>query len=673
MSRYSDTVRDDRIPGVAGTPIPGVLVYVYDWGYPPTTTGRLSDLTDDDLTTALPNPLTTDEFGQYYFNASIGVKLIEYWFGGKLLFREQIILTPTGSYPGNDAALRTDLATSEGAALVGADDGASGAVFTTVGGFIAKLLSSAGSSVISFLQAGAGAVARSLQSKLRETVSVTDFGADPTGVADSLAAFNLAFATGSRVMIPEGSFALSGLPTAPTGTFSLQGAGKGKSLLIINHAAASGALAFSPASTSNHVEIKGFTLVANHTAPCQLGIVVTFPAATNYVRRQADIDVDFKSDLSATTPYPHTWGRGIRITNAWFPRIKVSGGSAPIVGDTGNTGCLEITGGSYGSIAAELDATWFYGADGVRCSAYTESLKLSPTSEFVGVVRGVYVPSTTTPGGVAGTYRSAYLWLDGHIASQSVGVDLDGVYDLVSYLNMQRWGDPSATNWTGYKLNNVTSWQLYNVISGAEASGGITTKGMVVTGAGSVNGYANVRFENCDQYFSLDASTSRCTIIGRTVDVGGNNYSIAGTLHDIQWTDANGNLLRYAGSQTLQGAVYSAVGELGKTSDAAVTYTGAEFLNDAIFRSGTGAISDTTPTAAQICAAMPGCVPGTGKRITINNARTGTLTLLAGTGVTLVGTTTVTNGNSRDYLIRVTNSAGGSEAVRLIGLQSGAI
>ena len=36
--------------------------------------------------------------------------------------------------------------------------------------------------------AGAGAVATTVQAKLRETVSVEDFGADPTGVTDSTAA-----------------------------------------------------------------------------------------------------------------------------------------------------------------------------------------------------------------------------------------------------------------------------------------------------------------------------------------------------------------------------------------------------------------------------------------------------------------------------------------------------
>jgi polygalacturonase len=61
-----------------------------------------------------------------------------------------------------------------------------------------------------FQQAGTGAVARTVQAKLRETVSVTDFGADPTGVADCTAAINAAIAalpaTGGTILFPAGSY-----------------------------------------------------------------------------------------------------------------------------------------------------------------------------------------------------------------------------------------------------------------------------------------------------------------------------------------------------------------------------------------------------------------------------------------------------------------------------------
>jgi hypothetical protein len=51
---------------------------------------------------------------------------------------------------------------------------------------------------VSFLQAGSGAVVRTAQSKMRDVVSVKDFGAVGDGVADDTAAFAAAFASGVK-------------------------------------------------------------------------------------------------------------------------------------------------------------------------------------------------------------------------------------------------------------------------------------------------------------------------------------------------------------------------------------------------------------------------------------------------------------------------------------------
>ena len=59
---------------------------------------------------------------------------------------------------------------------------------------------------VSYLPAGTGAVATTVQTKLRETVSVKDFGAVGDGVADDTAAFNAALAASSSVDIPDGNY-----------------------------------------------------------------------------------------------------------------------------------------------------------------------------------------------------------------------------------------------------------------------------------------------------------------------------------------------------------------------------------------------------------------------------------------------------------------------------------
>lgn len=112
---------------------------------------------------------------------------------------------------------------------------------------------------------------------------------------------------------------------------------------------------------------------------------------------------------------------------------------------------------------------------------------------------------------------------------------------------------------------------------------------------------------------------------------------------------------------------------------AGVTWTAAQALSGVIARSGAAGVSDTTPTAALLVAAYAGLQVGgalaVGDVVTlrVRNNNTGTLTLLAGTGVTLEGTTTIPTVNFREYLIRFTNVTAGAEAVTVSGLFQAAI
>jgi len=75
-------------------------------------------------------------------------------------------------------------------------------------------LSNINSQDVKFTQTGTGAVERDVRAKLKDTVSVLDFGADPTGVSDSTAAFNLAVSncqiSGKSLTIPSGTYNYTG-------------------------------------------------------------------------------------------------------------------------------------------------------------------------------------------------------------------------------------------------------------------------------------------------------------------------------------------------------------------------------------------------------------------------------------------------------------------------------
>ena len=105
---------------------------------------------------------------------------------------------------------------------------------------------------------------------------------------------------------------------------------------------------------------------------------------------------------------------------------------------------------------------------------------------------------------------------------------------------------------------------------------------------------------------------------------------------------------------------------------AGVTYTAAQVLGRYIIRSGAAAVSDTLPTAALLLAAMPNPIVGTGFLLDILNNNTGTLTLVAGAGITLAGNTTIATVFNRRYLVTVTNATVGAEAFTIQGLSTAA-
>jgi len=91
-----------------------------------------------------------------------------------------------------------------------------------------------------------------------------------------------------------------------------------------------------------------------------------------------------------------------------------------------------------------------------------------------------------------------------------------------------------------------------------------------------------------------------------------------------------------------------------------VTYTAAQLLGGLILRDPAGgARSDVTPTAALIVAALTQAGTGNSFEFTIRNTADAaeTITVTAGTGVTLSGTMTIAQNNSKRFLAVVTGAA----------------
>jgi len=172
---------------------------------------------------------------------------------------------------------------------------------------------------------------------------------------------------------------------------------------------------------------------------------------------------------------------------------------------------------------------------------------------------------------------------------------------------------------------------------------------------------------------TLQGGAARNTTLGynnaNSLTTGSNNI-IIGQLADIADGTASNQTVIGLGQTAakISGSLFSAVSRATLANAAGQTWTTAQIAPGVLTRSGAAGVSDTTPTAAQIVAAIPGCEVGSGYEFSVINNNSGTLTIVAGAGVTLAGTTTIATLQMRRYLVRVNAFAAGSEAVILHGI-----
>lgn len=90
-----------------------------------------------------------------------------------------------------------------------------------------------GSSLVGYTASGTDAVARTVQAKLRESVSVLDFGATGDGTTDDSAAIQLAAtaAAGGRLVMPAGQYFINGSISLPS-SITIEGDGDATVLLL---------------------------------------------------------------------------------------------------------------------------------------------------------------------------------------------------------------------------------------------------------------------------------------------------------------------------------------------------------------------------------------------------------------------------------------------------------
>jgi hypothetical protein len=163
-----------------GTPLVGGKLYTYAAG----TTSPLATYTDSSGTSANPNPIILDSRGE----ASVWLDATSYKL--RLVSDTDVEIWTVDNIAG--AGLANQQLVNEIAATYAASNG---------------------SSLVGYLPAGTGAVATTVQAKLRESVSVKDFGVIGDGVTDDTAALKAVFDYAIPLRIPvelEGNFLVTG-------------------------------------------------------------------------------------------------------------------------------------------------------------------------------------------------------------------------------------------------------------------------------------------------------------------------------------------------------------------------------------------------------------------------------------------------------------------------------
>ena len=124
---------------------------------------------------------------------------------------------------------------------------------------------------LSFTQAGTGAVARTVDSKLKDVVSVKDFGAVGNGVANDSAAIQAAVNTGKQVYIPSGTYLCNVVITNKT---IIEGDGSTATILI-PFSVTTAALTYRSSGPywTYHSEVKG---IGFHGVGTKTGVGFTF-------------------------------------------------------------------------------------------------------------------------------------------------------------------------------------------------------------------------------------------------------------------------------------------------------------------------------------------------------------------------------------------------------------
>ena len=264
---------------------------------------------------------------------------------------------------------------------------------------------------VSFIQAGTGAVSRGMQDKVRESVSVKDFGAVGDGVTNDAAAFNAALASGAKnIYFPAGTYRFNSkitytFPNPSSGSQDTDNIdaitifGDGADVVSLYWPSTDGML-FNYTSQQHALHLKGLSVVSGSTAgTVGLEFTNSYAFFGTFVAQSDISDVTFRgSDGYANTK---RWGTCVKIANVsdinfnnvnFYGESNGTSGTGVSIASPG-AGCFTAPSPTCtcGTVYNFVNCNWSFLGTGFVYGAHTQTVQI--VNSFFGQCEtGIYVP-----------------------------------------------------------------------------------------------------------------------------------------------------------------------------------------------------------------------------------------------------------------------------------------
>ena len=404
-----------------------------------------------------------------------------------------------------------------------------------------------------FQQTGTGAVNRAFNLKLKDYVSVTDFGAVGNGVANDTTAFNNAIATGKQVYVPAGTYLINATINNKTIIF-----GDGSTVSIVKpFNTAIAAMTYTFAATQNPT----YTFWSYHSEVRDLG----FQGSS-----KVGIGFTFGTTVPASYSVNMEYANNVKFYGCRFTDLN-KGIQFPF----GNIGSEFYSCGFQSNKYGVYTLNNKFGGDAMHSGC-----KYFYAGEFSGNECAVY-SNNTADGGGAITFTNT-IFETNNIAVYSYNITHNIV--PVSFTNVWFEGNGavasySATTidlWTGTTLTTQTLAARTVIIDGTQGQYNFDNSFFTDTYVKATNVtviVTNCRSENSTgtngSPCTVDSATSSIQLINPTTDIGfakGNYISVSGLVRnsyvigsDVSRAAVNPfNLAPRSAKQSLYGASLAA-------------------------------------------------------------------------------------------------------------------